>query len=183
MRRTLVAAFAGLLIGAAMHIGVVLLVPLFAVSDAWTRLGVIGTDGVFRLLPSPTAGAVGPAALPGDPRLTSVVCRFDLSDGPVHIRATLPDTFWSVALLDRRARNLYSLTDSASEQSRLDLVVATPATAATLRANPPATAPTAIIAELPLDAGMAVIRVFVADAAAAPEVTAALTAADCNAPL
>ena len=180
MRRLLVAAFAGVLLGAAMHIGIVLLVPLFAVTDAWTQMATLGADGMFRLLPLPTSTR---AALAVDPRLMSAVCRFDLTDGPARIRANLPDAFWSVALLDRRARNLYSLNDSSSEQSRLDLVVATPAQAATFAPNPPATAQTAIIAALPLDAGIAVIRVFVSDAAAAPEVSAALTAAECNAPL
>jgi uncharacterized membrane protein len=180
MTRALVAAFAGLLIGAAMHIAIVLLVPLFAVADAWTKVAALGADGVFRIVPAATAGS---AALPGDPRMFSAICRFDLTDAPIRIRATLPDTFWSVALFDRRARNLYSLNDSSSEQSRLDLLVVTPAQAATLGANPPASLQTAILAELPFDAGMAVIRAFVTDAAAAAEVAAALATADCNAPL
>jgi uncharacterized membrane protein len=178
MMRAVIAAVAGLLIAAAMHIAIVLLVPFFATADAWTKIAALGADGVFRVLPS--AGAV---LIPGDARMMSAVCQFDLTDGPVRIRAALPDTFWSVSLFDRRARNLYSLNDSSSEQSRLDLVVITPAQATGFGANPPASAQTAIIAELPLDAAMAVIRVFVADAASAASVSAALTSADCNAAL
>jgi uncharacterized membrane protein len=176
MTRTVIAAVAGVLIAAAMHIAIVLLVPFFATTDAWSKVAALGADDVFHILPA--AGAI-----PGDAHLMSAACEFDLTDGPVRIRAALPDTFWSVALLDRRARNLYSLNDSSSEQSRLDLVVVTPAQAAAFAANPPPSSQAAIIAELPLDAAIAVIRVFVADAASAASVTAALTGADCNAPL
>ena len=60
MRQTLIAAFAGLLLGAAMHIGMVLLVPFFAVTDAWTKIAALGPDGMFHVLLHRTGGV--PAA-------------------------------------------------------------------------------------------------------------------------
>src|SRR4051794_4919333 len=113
--RTLPYVAAGLLLGAAMHVAIVLLVPLFAVNDAWARLSALGAQGSFHLLPALAADMAGVQTR--DPRFLEAVCRFDLGSGPVRVRAALPNTFWSVGLIDRRGRNVYSFNDSSSEES------------------------------------------------------------------
>ena len=92
-----------------------------------------GRDGQFHVLPQPTAGAEPLASL--DPRMVYAVCRFSLGDGPVRIRASLPDDFWSVAIFDRRGRNVYSLNDRSAERTQLDLAILTPVQMAQLRAG------------------------------------------------
>ena len=97
--------------------------------------------------------------------------------------ATLPDDFWSVAVFDRRGRNVYSINDGATQGSHLDLAILTPVQMAQLRQNPPVSLETAIVLELPIDEGFTLIRVFVADESVRPAALAALRSADCAAEL
>ena len=177
MRRTILFAIGGLLIGGIIHVAIVFLVPYYAGKDAWSQMQRFGDDGQFHTLPSAEAGA---EAIPGlDPRMMEAVCRFNLDNGPVRVRAELPDEFWSVAVFDRRGRNVYSLNDRAAERSNLDFAILTPVQMAQMRQNPPASLENAIVVELPIDAGFVLIRAFVPDDSMLPSVTAALAGADC----
>ena len=51
---------------------------------------------------------------------------------------------------------------------------------AQLRQDPPASLETAIVIELPIDVGFALLRVFVADESLLPNAIAALKTADCS---
>jgi uncharacterized membrane protein len=181
MRRTLLFALGGVLLGGIIHIAIVFMVPYYATRDAWAQMKQFGPDGQFHVLPVPEPGAEPLASL--DPRMLQAVCRFSLTDGPVRILATLPDEFWSVAIFDRRGRNVYSLNDRSSEGPRLDLAILTPLQMTRLRQDPPASLETAIVLELPIDAGFGLLRVFVPDGSLMPAATASLTAADCGASL
>ncbi len=178
MRRTLLFATGGLLLGGIIHVAIVFLVPLYAANDAWAQMRQFGRDGQFHLLPLPEAGAEPLASL--DPRMVQAVCRFSLADGPLRVQVTLPDEFWSVAVFDRRGRNVYSLNDRAADRSGIDLVVLTSVQMAQLRQNPPASLETAIVLELPIDEGLVLLRAFVPDDSTLPEAKAALSGASCS---
>ena len=111
--------------------------------------------------------------------MLQAVCRFSLADGPVRMRAAFPDEFWSVAVFDRRGRNVYSLNDRSAERTRLDLAILTPVQMAQLRQDPPASLETAIVLELPIEVGFGLIRLFIPDESLLAGATAALAAADC----
>jgi uncharacterized membrane protein len=175
MKRTLLFVLGGLLVGAAVHVAIVLMIPLFAINDAWSAVGSLGPDDAFHLMPPLKPGA---SAIDRDPEMMEAACRFDLTAGPVRIAATLPDGFWSVGLFDRGARNIYSFNHSSIDQSHLDLTIATPTQAAALGST---SAQNAIVAALQIDKGMAVLRVFAPDQASVPGITAALAAAQCSA--
>ena len=55
----------------------------------------------------------------------------------------------------------------------------TPVQMAQLRQDPPEALETSIVIELPIEEGLALIRVFVADETMLPQVRAALDTADC----
>jgi uncharacterized membrane protein len=177
VKRTLVFIVAGLLLAGIIHIVVVFLVPYFASHDAWSELRQFGRDSQFHILPLSQAGSESLPSL--DPRMAHAVCRFSLAEGPVRIRASLPDDYWSIAIFDRRGRNVYSLNDRSAERSQLDLAVITPVQMAQLRQNPPASLESAIVVEVPIEVGFAVLRVFVANESLLPGATAALQTADC----
>jgi uncharacterized membrane protein len=179
--RTLLFALGGLIIGGMIHVAIVFLVPSLAGKDAWAEMGRFGPDGQFHTIPISTAGAEAVPDL--DPRTMQAVCRFTLANGPVRINADLPDEFWSVAVFDRRGRNVYSLNDRAAERSRLDLAILTPVQMAQMRQNPPASLESAIVLEQPLDVGFILIRAFVPDDSMLPAVTQALGSANCAASL
>jgi uncharacterized membrane protein len=178
VRRTILFIVGGLLLGGIIHVAIVFLVPYYAGNDAWAQMQRFGPDGQFHTLPIPEAGAEPLAAL--DPRMIEAVCRFNLSNGPVRIQAEFPDEFWSVAVFDRRGRNVYSLNDRAAERSRLDLVILTPVQMAQLRQDPPASLETAIVLELPISAGFVMLRVFVPDDSMLHGAQAALAGANCG---
>ena len=177
MKRTMLLVVGGLLLGGIIHIAVVLLVQTYAAHDAYAETKGLGRDREFHVLPLASPGAEPLPLL--DPRMMHAVCRFSLADGPVRIRAVLPDDFWSIAIFDRRGRNIYSLNDRSSSGPKLDLAVLTPVQMAQLRQNPPESLDTAIVVEAPIELGFALLRVFVADESLTETATAALKTADC----
>ncbi len=177
MRRTLLFVAGGLMLAGIIHIATVISVPYFATNDAWAEMHRFGRDRVFHVLPQAEPGSEPLASL--DPRMLYAVCRFSLDDGPVRIRASLLDDFWSIAIFDRRGRNAYSINDRAAQRAQLDLAVITPVQMAQLRQDPPDSLETVIAIELPISEGLALIRVFVADETMLPEARAALATADC----
>lgn len=181
MKRTFLFVLGGVLLGGVIHIAVVFMVPYYASHDAWALIKQFGPDGQFHVLPLPEAGAEPLASL--DPRMLQAVCRFRLADGPVRMRATFPDEFWSVAVFDRRGRNVYSLNDRSAERSRLDLAILTPVQMAQMRQDLPVWLETAIVLEVSIDDGFGLLRVFVPDESVLASATASLKAADCGAEL
>jgi uncharacterized membrane protein len=181
MKRTLAFVLGGLLLGGVIHIAIVFMVPFYASHDAWAQMRRFGNDGRFHVLPAPVAGAEPLASL--DPWMVHVVCRFSLADGPVRVRATFPDEFWSVAVFDRRGRNVYSLNDRSAERSGLDMAILTPLQMAQLRQDPPQSLETAIVLELPIVSGFVLLRAFVPDDSATALATGLLAGADCAAEL
>lgn len=180
MNRTLLFAVGGLLLGGIIHIAIIFLLPAYSTRDAWTAVGRFGDDNQFHLLPRSEPGTEPLPYL--DPAMAYAVCRFSLAKGPVRMRAELPDTFWSLAIFDRRGRNIYSLNDRSAEESSLDLVVATPLQNAELKQQSPTSLESSIIIENPATSGFALLRVFVPDPTMADPAMTALASAECGAP-
>jgi len=178
MKRTLIFVLGGILLGGIIHIAIVFMVPYYANHDAWAQMHRFGRDGQFHVLPLPEAGAEPLASL--DPRMVQAVCRFSLAHGPVRVSAGFADQFWSVAVFDRRGRNIYSLNDRSADRAQLDLAILTPVQMAQLRQDPPASLETAIVLELPIDVGFVLLRAFVPDDSLMASVIASLKAADCG---
>lgn len=181
MRRTLLFILGGILLGLIIHIGIIFTVPYFASRDAWAQMHRFGPDGQFHVLPVPKPGAEPLASL--DPRMAQAVCRFTLANGPIRVQATLPNEFWSIAIFDRRGRNIFSINDRSAERSQLDLAIITPVQMAQLRQDPPPALETAIVLEAPIDVGFALLRTFVPDDSLADQVAASLHDADCGSEL
>jgi uncharacterized membrane protein len=177
MTRTLLFAAGGLLLGGIIHIAVVFMVPYYADGDAWAQLDRFSADDRFQVLSMSEPGAEPLSSL--DPRMLHAVCRFSLGASPIRITATLPDHYWSVAIFDRRGRNVYSLNDRSADRTKLDLAVITPVQMAQLRQEPPEVLDTAIVVEIPISEGFALLRVFVPDDTELGEATTALRTAAC----
>jgi uncharacterized membrane protein len=178
VRSLAVALAGGLLLGGIIHIAIVFLVPVYASNDAYSRMTSYGTGPGFHLLPEPGAGLEALTSL--DPRMVHATCPFDLANGPLHISAGFPDVFWSVAIFDRRGRNVYSLNDRSADRSRLEMAVINPVQMALLRQNPPALLESAIVVEHALTQGFALLRIFVPDEASPQAARAALLQATCS---
>lgn len=178
VRRTIFSIIGGLLLAGIIHIGVVFMVPYYAVQDAWGRVERLGRAGQFHRIASSEAGAEPLPML--DPAMLHAVCRFSTEDGPVRISATLPDEFWSVAIFDRRGRNIYSLNNRSVEHTQLDLAILTPVQMAQLRQDPPESLETAVVVEVDLDQGFVLLRLLVPDETQMAQSVAAMETADCS---
>ena len=119
----------GVVLGAAMiaalvHIAAILIIPLYATRDAFARLKPLGPINATVLLEQP-----GPRArlLPfRDPAVASAFCRFDLTRGPLRVRAPVDDSdFASLSFHSRRGGIFYAITDRAATHGALEALVVT----------------------------------------------------------
>lgn len=146
-------------VGAAIvHIAVLLLVPFYSSKNAWSHLETLGDAYRFHVL-SDTSGLVSDQ----DPLMEQAACRFDLTDGPVHIttKGNLP--FWSLSIYAPNGDNLYSLNDSVAGDRQLDLIIADPIGIAALRSEGIQNDGRSIIIEQDISEGAVVLRSFVPD--------------------
>lgn len=121
--------FAMIALGAAMiaalvHIVAILIIPLYASRDAFARLTPLGPVNATILLPQP-----GPKThlIPySDPAVASAFCRYDLSAGPLRVKAPAdPSGFSSLSFHTRRGSIFYAITDKAATHGVMEALVLT----------------------------------------------------------
>jgi uncharacterized membrane protein len=123
MVRTALYLFAGVLLGLAIHLVVILILPMLAPNTLPSRLAALSTLDKVTLIPAVAPGDPNPLRL--DPELDYAICRLDLRNGPGEIEGTLPLAFWSVGIYDMSGTVLYSTTNRGIGQT-LDLGVFDP---------------------------------------------------------
>lgn len=156
------ACLAGLVGAGVVHIIILLLVPEFSERDAWARLQSISRPYEMTVLDSGHAEVQSIGTT--DPSFITAACRFDLSDGRIHVGATGKVPFWSAAVYDRGGANLYSLTDRSAVDRALDLVILTPDQMIEARKDMPEDFDRSVLIETPAGEGIVVVRAFVPDA-------------------
>lgn len=110
---------AGLVLGAIIHIVVVLTLPLLVNESLWTRVSRLDALNKPVVLAAAQAGEPNPLRL--DPQLAYAVCRIDLRRGPGIVQGSLPRAFWSVAVYGRGGMVIYSTTNRDGIGETLDL--------------------------------------------------------------
>ena len=119
MIRTALWAFAGVVLGGVIHIGVILTLPALATEGLWQRVTALDALNKPVVLAAPDALQPNPLRL--DPELAYAVCRIDLREGPGYLRGTLPSGFWSVAVYGPNGTVLYSTTNRDGLGNTLEL--------------------------------------------------------------
>jgi uncharacterized membrane protein len=108
----------GVLIGCVLHIVSLLAVPVLAPRDAYTRLEAISAENA----PAPLDPSDPDKSLPFlDPAFEYVVCRFDLSAGPVRLRVPLASYYVSLSFYRRDGSAFFSLNDRSALGTVLDV--------------------------------------------------------------
>jgi uncharacterized membrane protein len=117
-------ALGAAMIAALVHIVAILIIPLYASRDAFARLSQLGPTNATIALAQP-----GPRErlIPyGDPAVASAFCRFDLSNGPLRVKAPVDGSgFASLSFHTRRGSIFYAITDKAATQGMLEALVLT----------------------------------------------------------
>lgn len=168
----------GLVGAGVVHIVVLFLLPGMSPRDAWSQLG--GTSDLYSFSTYEAQSPVAAAAGVADPYFRAMVCRFDLTDGYVHVFRGGKVPYWSASVYDRRGRNLFSFNDRMARHGVLDLVVVTPAQLIDIRKSPPPELETAVFVEAPIDEGMVVVRAFQPDATWQREISTYIDALTCT---
>src|SRR5580704_18044510 len=99
---------AAAMLAALVHFAAILILPLVAERDAFSRLAAMGPVGATIALPQ--AGPAERGFSYQDPAVASAFCRFDLSNGPTRVRAPIGRAgFAALSFHSRRGAVFYAL--------------------------------------------------------------------------
>jgi uncharacterized membrane protein len=161
MLRLLYALVIGLVGAGIVHITVLLLLPQFSERDAWSSLADAGD--FYKAVRIDGSDGSPPVVNAVDPLFHAAACRFDLDEGPVHIRTPGTVPFWSVSIYNRAGQNVYSFNDRATEKGALDFVVLTSDQMIEVRKAVPEEFKGSTFVQLPLGEGIVLVRSFAPD--------------------
>jgi uncharacterized membrane protein len=112
----------GLVLGAIVHLAVVLRVPALAQRDAFARLSPVAKGDSAQLV----AGAIPPQDMPlPDPAVAVAVCGFDLGKGPLRIAASTFPYLETLSFHQRGGGVFYALTDRAAVRGSIEIMLMT----------------------------------------------------------
>jgi uncharacterized membrane protein len=132
---------------------------LVATRDAYAQLASLGR--VDETVAWPPAGPGERAPPYSDPAVAMAFCRYDLSAGPVSVRAPIGRAFSSISFHTRGGLAFYALTDRAGAHGAIEAVVATPDDVRALAARDDEESPSRDLRiAAPDREGYVVIRVF-----------------------
>jgi uncharacterized membrane protein len=179
MKFPLYSIVAGVVLAGIIHISIILLIPVFASQDAWSKLTSTGPEWQFTRLNN--AGKTGKNLLSStDPLFEIAACRFSLNKSPLLVRAFGRIPFWSVAVFDRFGKNVYSFNDRTAIDRQLNLLIVSPVQMSVLRQDPPASIEQSIIVETRISQGFILIRALQPDPSWVPAVDSFLGGAVCE---
>lgn len=179
MFRLVHAVILGLIGAGVVHIVVLFLMPEMSPRDAWSRLAEDG--GLYAMTPYHSDSSLAGQSGVADPYFQAAACRFDLTDGIIHLAQDRAVPFWSASVYDRQGHNIYSLNDRTAQNGLLDLVVLTPGQMVDLRKSPLQEMEQAIFVETPITEGIIVVRGFQPDESWNRQVSEFLGGLDCAA--
>ncbi len=166
------------LLAGAIHICAILLVPVLAKSDGWSRLAPYAGDDAFTEIPETgMSGAGGVAGL--DPLFVNAACRINLNDAPASITVDASDRFWSVALYDPKGVIVFSLNDRTAVEGSLDMIVVNAEQNEKLKKSPTVEIETTIVTESPSNDLIALVRLFAPTRTAREDARRILASAEC----
>jgi uncharacterized membrane protein len=167
---------ATLLLAGAVHICTILLVPVLATSDGWSRLDALAGEEQFA---ETVAAESGTDVLGLDPLFVNGACRIRLQEAPAAVTTGADDRFWSLALYDPQGTIIFSLNDRTAVDGRLDMLVVNPTQNAALRLAPDNVAGERVVVESQFDDVVALLRLFAPTEAARVESRRILGESEC----
>ena len=162
------------------HIGSLLGVPRMATAGPYERLAPIGADGRFVVLPDQGDGV---DVLPfRDPAFVTAACRFDVSRGPVRVRAVLPTTYGALAVHNRTGQPFYALTDKAATRGTVEVTIFSPDDVAAAEVEDPVEGRPQLRIVSPTPTGFILVRLFATGPSARPGLRDLAAKAECAPP-
>ncbi|EJF75267.1 hypothetical protein HWV54_05795 [Bartonella alsatica] len=157
------------------HICVLFLIPYWAQNNIWIELKKSGSSYQFVDLE-----ASNPIQQSTDPLFVLKVCRFDLENGPVHLKALKTTQFWSLAAYTYDGIIFYSLNDHTAPNATLDLIIGKPIHIIELKQSKPQNNINSVLVAKNLNKGFAILRIFTPSLLAQKESEAFFSSATCR---
>ncbi|MET0157215.1 MAG: DUF1254 domain-containing protein, partial [Methyloceanibacter sp.] len=111
-----------LVLAGLIHIAAVLALPGLAPKNAWARLVPLGpANTMIQIPPLAPGNEVMPMMAPD---VRYAFCRFDLAQGPVRLKGSVPSDLWMIAFYAPEGDNFYTVPGSDVRSAQLDLVIA-----------------------------------------------------------
>jgi uncharacterized membrane protein len=115
------------------------------------------------------------------PDVRYAVCVFDLSQGPVRLRATVADDLWLVALYTPLGENFYTVAANDMKRPKIDLIIAlADQTIEEVGVDSSESFDDVVVVNAPVNQGVAVIRAPLAGPSRSAAAERALTATNCG---
>jgi len=147
----------GLVLTGLIHIVAVLTLPMLAPKNAHARLAALGPANTMIELPEAAPGHQVMPMMAPDVRYA--FCRFDLANGPVRLKATVPDDLWLIALYTPEGDNFYSVAGADMKRSDIDLVITgADQTVEEAGVDAPESSDEVVVVNSPVTEGIALIR-------------------------
>jgi uncharacterized membrane protein len=161
------------------HVVAVLTLPMLAPRDAQARLAALGPANTMIQLP---VAAPGRQVMPMmAPDVRYAVCRYDLSEGPVRLRARIADGLWLIAFYTPLGENFYAVSGADMKRSEVDLIIATTdQTVAEVGVDSTEAFDNVVVVSSPVVEGIALIRAPLAGPSRGAEAERALKATHCG---
>ncbi|MGD1933859.1 MAG: DUF1254 domain-containing protein [Candidatus Phaeomarinobacter sp.] len=112
---------AAFVLALAVHILATLLVPPAIMSVAMVRMADSGAAD--RVLHTPPPDASARTVVRPSPDLAYSICLFDMSEGPLLVRAEVPETYWSVSAFAHNTDNFFVVNDQQIRGDKLELLI------------------------------------------------------------
>ncbi len=103
------------------HIVTVLMVPPTIMSLAMMRMADAGAQ--TRVLHTPPPDASARTVVRPSPDLAYSICLFDMSEGPLLVRAQVPETYWSVSAFAHNTDNFFVVNDQQVPGDTFELLI------------------------------------------------------------
>jgi uncharacterized membrane protein len=168
----------GLVLAGLIHIVAVLMLPMLAPRNAQARLAALGPANSMIELPPAAPGRQAMPMMAPDVRYA--FCRFDLTNGPVRLTATIADDLWLISLYTPQGENFYSVAGADMRRPQLDLIiVAADQTVEEAGVDAPESSDEVLVVNAPVNEGIALIRAPLAGPSRAARAEAALKSTSC----
>jgi len=161
MLRFLYAVLLGIVGAGIVHITILFMLPSYSERDIWSRVSAVAAP--YAAIRLDRDSLKGNPPQPANPLLVASACRFELSDGPVHVTAPGAVPMWSMAIYDSDGLNVFGLSDRTATDRTLDLVVLTPTQMQQVRAEVPAGFERSVFVETGTEEGIVLVRVLSPD--------------------
>lgn len=161
------------------HVIAVLSLPILAPRDAHARLAALGSANTLIQLPPPEPGRQVMPLMAPDVRYA--FCRYDLSEGPVRLKARIADGNWLIAFYTPLGENYYTVVGGDLKRPDVDLIVATEdQTIAEVGVDSPEAFDNVVVVSSPVVEGIALVRAPLTGQSRSAEAERALKATYCG---